>query len=111
MPAVTLVDFCPSYPETDAERKTIAFKWLERLSEEWFNQDLPGDVEVFHVLVHRPGEIASDPLRARHIGDESEARAEETGLTPVAVTLTDVISGAEDYEVWRIRRDQPSSGP
>jgi hypothetical protein len=105
MPAVTLVDLYASYPETDAERKTVALGWLGRLTEEWFNQGLP-NVEVFHVLVHHPGEISSSLPRATHIGDQADALAHETSLTPVAITLTDIIEGVEDYEVWTIRRDQ-----
>jgi hypothetical protein len=90
----------------DADRKAIAGQWLQRLTETWFNQELPGP-EVFHVLVHHPGMIGRTRAQMTHRADESAAGEEETGLVAVAITLTDVVEGVEDLEVLRIRRTGP----
>ena len=110
MPSVMFVVTCQAFPSTDAERKSVALEWIKELTEEWFNQGLPSP-EVFHVLVHRPGEITrrgvDGQIRATHIRDVAAAREEELGGVAVAVTLTDVIRGAEAFEAWRITRTGP----
>jgi hypothetical protein len=106
VPSVTLVDLLTAYPETDAERKTVAGRYLRQLTETWFHEDLP-EPEIFHVLVHRPGETGRTQDQMTHRGDESEAWEEETGRVAVAITLTDIIEGVEDLEVLRIRRTGP----
>src|SRR4030095_1626627 len=41
VPSVTLVDLLTAYPETDAERKTVAGRYLRQLTETWVHADLP----------------------------------------------------------------------
>ena len=75
-----------------------------KLEQKWLDKGYPVP-EVLHVLVHPPGELRSEtiPEQATHIGDESEAWEEETGQVAVGATLTDVLEGAEQFEVIRLR--------
>ncbi|GAB3179424.1 hypothetical protein FHX75_11613 [Micromonospora palomenae] len=104
MPAVTLIEFYEKFPETDLERKAIAREWVPRLTEAWFSHELPAP-NIFHVLVHRPGEVTADSAHAVHVIDQATAEARESGTVAVAISLTDFIKGFESIEAWRIRRN------
>lgn len=103
MPFITLIDFAPAFPVTDAEKKMFAQRRLRLLAERWVDSG-PPNPPVFHVLLHHPAEIApnSDWTRVTALGDDAAVREDATGLVAVALTLTDTLTGAEPYEVWRI---------
>jgi hypothetical protein len=103
MPAVRLVDLRPAFPSTRPEREAFAKDHLPELRQAWLDNRFPVP-EVLHVLVHPPGDLVSEtvPGQATHIGDESQAWEEETGMVAVGATLTDVLEGAEEFEVLRL---------
>jgi hypothetical protein len=105
MPAVRLVDLRLAFPATPPEREAFAKEHLPELRQGWLYNGFPVP-EVLHVLVHRPGQFASEtrPEQATHFGDESGAWEEETGRVAVgAATVTDAVEGAEAFEVLRVR--------
>lgn len=106
MTAIFRVEFRPTFPKTLAEKKAIAAQAVDELTLQWFDKGLPGP-EMFYLLVHRPGQYARNTGHGTHMADEAAARAQETDLVAVSVTLTDVLEGAEDFAVLQIRRTGP----
>lgn len=107
MSSITLVDTMPVFPPQGEARKSFAAYWLRELTEQWFNNALPAP-DMFYVLVHQPGEIASGPERAAYIGDHAEALEQDTGEVAGAVILTDVLDGVEEFEVLRVAHTGPA---
>lgn len=106
MPAVTAIHLQPTFPVGTVAKKSLASSLVNQLTSTWFGNGLPSPA-MFYLLVHRPGELGRNEIQVTHRADQAEAMEQESGLTAVAVTLTDVLEGAEDLVVLQIRRTGP----